>query len=226
MTQPQKLQLLAGALGPATDYVAASNGAGGWLPGIPEFGIPDLYFGGDSLGVTAKPATALPSSIAAAATWDLGLASQWGSVIGAEASAYGMNASTGGDSNLIGREPRDGRVFETKGEDPILAGKFAAAEVKAVQARHVIGCVKHFAFNDQETGRTESNVIIDDRGGRESDLLAFEISVKDADVQSVMCSYNLLNGAWACENPYSLTQVLKTDWGFTGFVMLLSRVRV
>jgi len=130
-----------------------------------------------------------------------------------------MNVNLGGNTNMIGREPRDGRVFETKGEDPILAGKFAAAEVKAVQAQHVIGCVKHFAFNDQETGRTESNVIIDDRSGRESDLLAFEIGVKDGGVQSVMCSYNLLNGTWACEDPYLLTQVLKTDWGFTGFVM-------
>jgi len=219
MTQAQKLQLVTGALGPANDYVLPPNGAGGWTRGIPELGIPDLYFGGDSLGVTAQPATALPSSIATAATWDLGLASQWGSVTGAESRAYGMNASTGGNSNLIGREPRDGRVFETKGEDPILAGKFAAAEMKAVQAQHVIGCVKHYAFNDQETGRTESDVIIDDRGGRESDLLAFEIGVKDADVQSVMCSYNLVNGTWACEDPYLLTQVLKTDWGFTGFVM-------
>jgi len=219
MTQAQKLQLVTGALGPANDYVLPPNGAGGWTRGIPELGIPDLYFGGDSLGVTAQPATALPSSIATAATWDLGLASQWGSVTGAESSAYGMNASTGGNSNLIGREPRDGRVFETKGEDPILAGKFAAAEMKAVQAQHVIGCVKHYAFNDQETGRTDSDVIIDERGGRESDLLAFEIGVKDADVQSVMCSYNLVNGIWACEDPYLLTQVLKTDWGFTGFVM-------
>ena len=219
MTPAQKMQLIAGALGPLSNPVIAPNGAGGWLRGIPELGIPDLYFGSDSMGVTAQPATALPSSIASAATWDLGLASQWGSVIGKEAHAYGMNASTGGNTNLTSREPRDGRTFETGGEDPILAGKIAAAHVSAVQAQHVIGCVKHYAFNDQETGRTESNAVIDDRGGRESDLLAFEIAVKDAGVQSVMCSYNLLNGTWACENPYLLTQVLKGDWGFTGFVM-------
>ncbi len=219
MTQAQKIQMLAGNLGPDTDPFNAPNGAGGWVRGIPELGIPDLYYGSDSLGVTAQPATALPSSIASAATWDLGLALQWGSVIGAEAHAYGLNASTGGNTNLTGREPRDGRTFETEGEDPILAGKINAAHVQAVQAQHVIGCIKHYAFNDQETGRTESNAIIDDRGGRESDLLAFEIAAKDADVQSVMCSYNLLNGVWACENPYLLTQVLKTDWGFSGFVM-------
>jgi beta-glucosidase len=139
-------------------------------------------------------------------------------VIGIEASTYGLNASTGGNTNLIGREPRDGRVFETSGEDPILAGKMAAQHFKAIQDHHVIGCVKHYAFNDQETGRTDSDAIIDDRGGRESDLLAFEIAVKDSLVQSVMCSYNLLNGVYACENPYLLTDVLKSDWGFSGFV--------
>ena len=221
MTQAQKLQLVAGALGPVTNIFNPPNGAGGYIPGIPKLGIPDLYFADGSLGVadSARPATALPSSIASAATWDVPLAYQFGSVIGAEASAFGLNVNLGGNTNLIGREPRDGRTFETKGEDPILAGKIAAAHVMAIQDQHVIGCVKHYAFNDQETGRTESNVIIDDRGGRESDLLAFEIGVKDAGVQSVMCSYNLLNGVWACENPYLLTQVLKTDWGFTGFVM-------
>jgi len=221
MTQAQKLQLVAGALGPVTNIFNPPNGAGGYIPGIPGLGVPDLYFADGSLGVadSARPATALPSSIASAATWDAALAYQFGSVIGAEAGAFGLNVNLGGNTNLIGREPRDGRTFETKGEDPILAGKIAAAHVGAIQDQHVIGCVKHFAFNDQETGRTESNVIIDDRGGRESDLLAFEIGVKDAGVQSVMCSYNLLNGVWACENPYLLTQVLKTDWGFTGFVM-------
>ena len=118
-----------------------------------------------------------------------------------------------------GREPRDGRTFETKGEDPILAGKIAAAHLEGVQAQHVIADIKHFAYNDQETGRATANAVIDERGGRESDLLAFEIGVKDANVQSVMCSYNLTGGTYNCENSHLLTDVLKTDWGFTGFVM-------
>ncbi|MGO9228285.1 MAG: glycoside hydrolase family 3 C-terminal domain-containing protein [Bryobacteraceae bacterium] len=221
MTPAEELQLLSGTGGtPSNDY-ALPNGAGGYIPGIPRLGIPALYFADGSLGVadSSRLATALPSSIASAAAWDLNLAYRFGSVIGAEASAYGLNVNLGGNTNMIGREPRDGRTFETKGEDPILAGKIAAQHVQAIQAQHVIGCVKHFAFNDEETGRTESNVLIDDRSGRESDLLAFEIGVKDSGVQSVMCSYNLLNGTWACENPYLLTQVLKTDWGFGGFVM-------
>ena len=223
MTQAQKMQLVTGALGPVTAITSPpnGNGAGGWIPGIPALGIPDLYFADGSLGVAdgARPATALPSSIASAATWDLGLAYQFGQVIGTEASAFGLNVNLGGNTNLIGREPRDGRTFETKGEDPILAGKIAAAHVRAIQDQHVIGGLKHYSFNDQETGRTYSNVLIDERGGRESDLLAFEIGVKDSNAQSVMCSYNLLNGTYACENHHLLTDVLKSDWGFTGFVM-------
>ncbi len=221
MTQAQKLQLVTGEGGPVNNIPALPKGAGGYIAGIPSLGIPALYFVDGSLGVAdeSMPSTALPSSIASAATWDLSLAYQFGTVIGAETNLHGMNVNLGGNTNMIGREPRDGRTFETKGEDPILAGKIAAAHVEGVQSQHVIGCVKHYAFNDQETGRTQSNVLIDDRSGRESDLLAFEIGVKDGGVQSVMCSYNLLNGTWACEDPYLLTQVLKSGWGFTGFVM-------
>jgi beta-glucosidase len=223
MTQAQKLRLVAGGLGPANAMTSPPNGSGaaGWVPGIPALGIPDLFFADGSLGVAAgaRLATALPSSIASAASWDLDLAYQFGAVIGTEAHAFGLNVNLGGNTNLIGREPRDGRAFETKGEDPILAGRMAAAHVKAIQDQHVIGGVKHFAYNDQETGRSQSNVTIDERGGRESDLLAFEIAVKDSGAQSVMCSYNLVNGLYGCESPYLLTQVLKNDWGFSGFVM-------
>ena len=116
-------------------------------------------------------------------------------MIGAELADYGINVNLGGNVNLIGRDPRDGRTFETKGEDPILAGKITAAHINAIQAQHVIGGIKHFSFNDQESGRTTANVIIDERGARESDLLAFEIGIKDSNVQSVMCSYNLTNGS-------------------------------
>jgi beta-glucosidase len=221
MTPAEEMQLLSGTGGTPSNDFPLPLGAGGYIPGIPRLGIPALYFVDGSLGVadSKAPSTVLPSSIASAATWDTNLAYQFGTVIGAEIYAHGMNVNLGGNTNMIGREPRDGRTFETKGEDPILAGKIAAAHVQAVQAQHVIAGVKHYAFNDQETGRTESNVLIDDRSGRESDLLAFEIGVKDSGVQSVMCSYNLLNGTWACEDQYLLTQVLKNDWGFTGFVM-------
>ena len=221
MTPAEKLQLVAGAGGPVTNIIPLPRGAGGWIPGVPRRGIPDLYFCDGSVGVAngQAPATALPSSIASAASWDTGLAYQYGAVIGSEMRAYGLNVNLGGNTNLIGREPRDGRTFETKGEDPLLAGTIAAAHIRGTQDQFVIGGLKHFAFNDQETGRTFADVAIDERGGRESDLLAFEIALKNSNVQSVMCSYNLVNGVYSCENPYLLTDVLKGDWGFQGFVM-------
>jgi beta-glucosidase len=221
MTQSEKLRLVQGAGGPVTNITALPRGAGGWIPGNARLGIPDLYFVDGSLGLadSKAPATALPSSLASAATWDVGLAYSFGTVIGAETAAYGMNVNLGGNVNLIGREPRDGRTFETKGEDPILAGKITAAHIRGVQDQHVIGGAKHFALNDQETGRTQANAIIDERSARETDLLAFEIAIKDSNAQSVMCSYNLVNGTYACENSHLLTDVLKGDWGFPGFVM-------
>ncbi len=191
------------------------------MPGIPALGIPPLYLADGSVGVGngVGQATALPSSIASAASWDVNEAYKYGSVIGAELRNYGMNVNLGGNVNLIGREPRDGRTFETKGEDPILAGKIAAAHINAIQAAHVIGGIKHYALNDQESGRTTADAQIDERGTRESDLLAFEIGAKDANVQSVMCSYNLVNEVYACENAHLLNDVLKGDWQFPGFVM-------
>ena len=221
MTQAQKLQFVAGAGGPNNNIPALPRGAGGYIPGIPALGIPALYFVDGSLGLadSSAPSTALPSALASAASWDTDLAYKFGSVIGAETAAWGLNVNLGGNINLIGREPRDGRTFETKGEDPILAGKITAAHIRAIQDRHVIGGAKHYALNDQETGRTFANVQIDERGARESDLLAFEIAIKDSNAQSVMCSYNLVNGVYSCENPHQLNDVLKRDWGFPGFVM-------
>jgi beta-glucosidase len=221
MSQAQEIRLVYGAGGPDTNNPPLPRGGAGWVPGIPALGIPDLYLADGSVGVGngVGQATALPSSIASAASWDVTEATKYGNVIGAELRAYGMNVNLGGNINLIGREPRDGRTFETKGEDPILAGKIAAAHISAIQAQHVIGGIKHFALNDQETGRTTANAQIDERGMRESDLLAFEIGVKDSNVQSVMCAYNLVNSVYNCENAHLLNDILKGDWQFPGFVM-------
>ena len=222
MTQNEKLEMVQGGVTTNLEWgYTIPLGAAGWVPGILRLNIPTLYLADGSVGVgnAVGPATALPSSIASAASWDLNEATKYGTVIGTELADYGINVNLGGNTNLIGREPRDGRTFETKGEDPILAGKITAAHLTAIQAQHVIADIKHFAFNDQETGRTTANVLIDERSGRESDLLAFEIGVKDSNVQSVMCSYNLTNGQYDCENKYLLNEVLKTDWAFPGFVM-------
>jgi beta-glucosidase len=222
MTQAEKLQMVQGGVTTNLTWgYTVPLGAAGWVPGNSRLGIPALYLADGSVGAgnAVGPATALPSSIASAASWDTTEAAKYGTIIGSELSDYGINVNLGGNINLVGREPRDGRAFETKGEDPILAGKITAAHINAIQAQHVLGGIKHFAFNDQESGRTTANVVIDERSGRESDLLAFEIGVKDSNVQSVMCSYNLTNGQYDCENSHLLNDVLKTGWSFPGFVM-------
>jgi beta-glucosidase len=219
MTLDEKIQLVHG--GQDLAHALLPRGAAGWIPGIARLGVPDLYFADGSVGVgnDVGPATALPSCIANAASFDLDEAYAYGKVLGAELHAFGMNVSLAGNVNLTGREPRDGRTFETKGEDPILAGRIAAAQLRGIQDQHVIGDIKHFAMNDQETNRTTADSLIDERSARESDLLAFEIGIAGSDVQSVMCSYNLVNDTYGCENQPLLDGVLKGDWQFPGFVM-------
>ena len=126
--------------------------------------------------------------------------------------------SLGGGINVT-REPRNGRTFEYAGEDPLLAGTMVGNLMKCEQAQHVIGDIKHFAVNDQETGRNIVNAIISKRAMQESDLLAFHIGIKIASQGAVMCSYNRINGDYACENTYTLHDVLKKDWGYKGFVI-------
>ena len=126
--------------------------------------------------------------------------------------------SLGGGVNLP-REPRNGRTFEYQGEDPLLAGTLAGNFVKGVQSEHIIGDLKHYAINDQESGRNAVNANIDKRSMRETDLRAFEIALGISDAGAVMCSYNRVNGDFACENSYLLTDVLKKDFHFKGFVL-------
>jgi beta-glucosidase len=117
------------------------------------------------------------------------------------------------------REPRDGRTFEYQGEDPLLAGTLAGNLAKGVQSAQIIGDLKHYALNDQESGRNAVNANIDKRSMRETDLLAFQIALGISDAGGVMCSYNRVNGDFACENSYLLTDVLKTAFQFKGFVL-------
>jgi beta-glucosidase len=200
-----------------------SLGNAGYIPGIARLGIPDLQMADAAVGVTHSAAfgrysTALPSCVAEAASWDPDVAREYGMLIGVELRDQGYNMTLGGGVNLA-REPRNGRIFEYKGEDPILAGKLASAEMKALQEQGVVGDIKHYALNDQEGGRSYVNVKAGKRVMRESDLLAFEIGVKDSSAGAVMCSYNLVNGDYACENRYLLSEVLKKDFGFQGFVV-------
>jgi len=227
MTLDEKISLLHGTgmsgLGPVSPLAVHSNGGAGYVVAIPQLGIPaiqmsDAAYGVRMSGENGRYSTALPACVAGAASWDLDAAHEYGALIGRELRAQGYNMSLGGGVNLT-REPRNGRNFEYMGEDPILAGKIVAQVIKGTQDQHVIGDIKHYALNDQESGRNAANVNIDKRAMRESDLLAFEIGLRESDAAAVMCSYNRVNGDYACENHYLLTEVLKNDWNFKGFVL-------
>jgi beta-glucosidase len=197
----------------------------GYVPGVPRLGIPTLRESDASLGVanqmnlrTDDVATALPSGLATAATFDPKLAYAGGAMAGAEARAKTFNVLLAGGVNLT-RDAWNGRNFEYLGEDPLLAGTLVAAAIRGVESNHIVSTVKHFALNAQETGRTILDARIDEAALRESDLLAFEIAVKDGRPGSVMCAYNKVNGDWACENRFLLTKVLRDDWKYPGWVM-------
>lgn len=200
-----------------------ANGGAGYVEGVERLGIPpltisDAAYGVRDSGANGRYSTAMPSNMAAASSWDAQSACEYGGVIGSELRAQGFDMTLGGGVDLA-REPRNGRTFEYAGEDPLLAGTLVGNMMKCEQAQHVIGDVKHYAVNDQETGRFVVNALISKRGLQESDLLAFHIAISIANPGAVMCSYNRVNGDFACENSYTLRDVLKKDWGFKGFVL-------
>jgi beta-glucosidase len=228
MTLDEKLELLhgngmAGAANWQMPLTPLTNGGAGYVAGVPRLGIPPIVMSDAAYGVRASGAngrysTALPSDVALASSWDPEAACDYGALIGRELRAQGYNMTLGGGVNIT-RDPRNGRTFEYAGEDPLLAGTMVGNLMKCEQAQHVIGDVKHYALNDQETGRNIVNAIISKRAFQESDLLAFHIALKIADPGAVMCSYNRINGEYACENTYTLHDTLKQEWGFKGFVL-------
>jgi len=200
-----------------------TNGGAGYVEGVKRLGIPplvisDAAYGVRSSGESGRYSTAMPSNLGAASAWDPEAACAYGEVIGSELRAQGFDVTLGGGVNLT-REPRNGRTFEYAGEDPLLAGTTVGNMMKCEQAQHVIGDLKHYALNDQETGRFFVNAVISPRAMQESDLLAFHIALSIANPGAVMCSYNRINGDFGCENSYTLQDVLKNDWGFKGYVM-------
>ncbi len=195
----------------------------GWVPGQDRTGIPALHETDASLGVSAAgrrddPATALPGGLALAAAWSAELAEEAGAMIAGEARAKGFNVLLAGGVNLT-REPRCGRNFEYLGEDPLLAGVLCGASIRGIQSRHIVSTIKHFALNSQETGRMVLSANIDEAAFRESDLLAFRIAIEIGDPGSVMCAYNRVGGTYASEHAWLLTDVLRGDWGYKGWVM-------
>lgn len=196
----------------------------GYIAGIPRLGVPSLRETDASLGIgwagglRKDGATALPSGLAMASSWNPSLLRAGGAMIGAEARAKGFNVLLAGGANLM-RDPRNGRTFEYLSEDPLLSGTLVGNAIAGVQSNHIISTIKHFALNGQETVRKFVDVDIADGSARESDLLAFQIGIEIGRPGAVMCGYNKVNGHSACDNSWLLNDVLKRDWRYPGFVM-------
>lgn len=190
-----------------------------YVRAVPRLGIPEIKMSDGPSGCRNwGPSTAYPAAIALAASFDDGLAERLGRAIGRDCRARGVHILLAPGVNLQ-RSPLNGRNFEYLGEDPLLAGKVAAAYVRGVQGEGVLATVKHFAANNQEWDRNHVSSEIDERTLRELYLPAFEIALREGGAQSVMTAYNLLNGTYCSHHEWLLQDVLKKEWGFRGFVM-------
>ncbi len=200
-------------------------------PGVPRLGIPELWHSDGPHGIrpevlwdewnqagwTNDSCTAFPALVNLAATWDCELSRLYGECIGAEARYREKDILLGPGINM-GRTPLNGRTFEYMGEDPYLASRLVVPYVQGVQSNGVAACVKHFAVNNQETNRTATNSVVDDRTLYEIYLPAFKAAV-DGGAWAIMGSYNLYNGQFNCHNKKLLCDILKDEWGFDGVVI-------
>lgn len=194
--------------------------------GIPSVMVSDGPHGlrkqdenGDHLGLNESiKAVCFPPACLSACSFDRELMTEFGQVIGKEAQANDISVILGPAVN-IKRSPLCGRNFEYYSEDPCLAGEAAAAFIRGVQSQHVGTSVKHFAANNQEFNRMSNSSEVDERTLREIYFPAFETAVKKSQPYTVMCSYNRINGTYASEDPWLLTDILRDEWGFEGYVM-------
>ena len=200
--------------------------------GVPRLGIPEvwhtdgphgirpevLWDDWDQAGWTNDSCTAFPALVNLAATWDKEMSLLYGRSIGEEARYRKKDILLGPGINIC-RTPLNGRNFEYMGEDPYLAGQMVAPYVRGVQENGVAACVKHFAVNNQEFQRTQSNSVVDDRTLYEIYLPAFKAAVVEGNAWSIMGSYNLYNGQYNCHNKTLLVDILKGEWGFDGVVV-------
>jgi beta-glucosidase len=215
MTLDEKIQLVHGP-----GFLALKGDtASGMVPGIPRLGIPDIRYkdSGSGIGDNGVNATAFPSTLAIAASWDTALMAEMATRIAQEGRTLGYSHLLGGGANLA-REPRNGRTFEYLGEDPVLAGELMVARTDATQAQNVVATIKHLVGNEQEANRFASNSVIDERTLRELYLLPFEMTVVRSQPGNVMCAYNLVNNEKSCESKSLLTYTVKDEWGFKGVV--------
>jgi beta-glucosidase len=190
-----------------------------YIRAYPDLGWPRLRMADGPLGVRhGGPSTTMAGGISLAASWDPALAYREGTEIARDARAKGVHFMLGPAVNIY-RAPMNGRNFEYLGEDPYLAGQIAVGYIEGMQKQGVSATVKHFAANNSEFDRHNTDAIIDERTLREIYLPAFEVAVKQAHVGSVMDSYNLINGSHATENAHLNIDILKKEWGFNGLLM-------
>lgn len=244
MTLDQKLQQLTGAMPEMLPELPECYGAR-HVSGIKDLAIPTFRITNGPVGLgqndcvsksvydevvagkksftaaythpSSAKATALPSALGAAASFDPAVATAYGEVIGDEMNNLALHVFEAPGVNMA-RLPVLGRNFEYFGEDPYLTGTMGVAELKAVQAKGLIGMPKHYLANEQETNRQKIQTNVDNQVLREIYMLPFEMTVKDGKAASIMCAYNYVNGVHSCENEELLTKVLRDDWGFTGYV--------
>lgn len=214
------------------DKIALCTGGDFWhSKAMEKYGIPAITMSdgphglrcqsgtADMIGINESiPATCFPAAVTAGAAWNPELYAAEGEAIGKEAAAAGVDIVLGPGCN-IKRNPLCGRNFEYLSEDPYLAGKLAAAFIQGLQGTGVSASLKHFAANNQEYKRQNGDSQVDDRALREIYLTPFETAVKEGKPDTVMCSYNKINGIHASDNSWLLTKVLRTEWGFDGMVV-------
>lgn len=211
MTLEEKIAMLHGATDPER------FGQAGYLPGVPRLGIPPLRLSDGPAGVrTAQPATALPAPVALAATFSPDFAQEYGRAIARDGRARHQNVILAPMVNIV-RVPQGGRNFETLGEDPWLTSQLAAAEVVGIQSEGLIATVKHFALNNQENQRQSVSADVDEQTLHEIELPGFRAATGMS--SAVMAAYNKVNGTWSSEQPMLLTDILRREWNFKGFVM-------
>ena len=212
LTVEEKLRLVHGAVDP-------DGTATGYVPGVERLDVPEFRLADGPLGirVPGRSSTAFPASISLAATFDVDLARRQGVALGREAKAHGQDAVLGPGLNII-RTPHCGRNFEYFSEDPLLSGAFAAAVVGGIQAEDVVATPKHYVANNQESGRTTVSAAVSERTLREIYLPGFRAAV-EAGAGSVMTSYNRVNGTHTSDHHHLVTEILKDEWEFDGYVV-------
>src|SRR3954452_8050763 len=194
------------------------------IQGIEDLGIPTIRMTNGGTGVKGgscgndPEATGLPSSLAMAATFDRELNYDAGRILGEETRAFAHHVLLGPGMNLL-RHPYGGRNYEYFSEDPYLTGTLATQQVKGIQDQGVQAQLKHLAGNEQETERWTMGVQVPSQAMNELYMLPFEMTVKDADPASVMCSFPDVNGTYACDSSELLQDALRDNWGFDGYVM-------